>query len=197
MSKDSGYSSIIGYSGLGNINLPKMQQKITTIREIITKTFTPKSGDQILVAGCGDGTEAVLFEKAFKLPVTGVDVSLDEEVVQVGGNVKLIRGDLSRTQMTDNQFSLVYSYHVLEHVSDHMAVLREMGRIMRDDGLLFIGFPNKNRLVGYIGSHDNISIGKKILWNLNDYKYKLIGRYENRLGAHAGFRRAIEFVTRK
>jgi SAM-dependent methyltransferase len=75
----------------------------------------------------------------------------------------------------------------LEHVSDHLAVLKELWRVLRPDGVLFIGFPNKHRLFSYIGTSQKVSILEKIKWNLNDYLYKLKGQFENKYGAHAGF----------
>jgi 2-polyprenyl-3-methyl-5-hydroxy-6-metoxy-1,4-benzoquinol methylase len=82
---------------------------------------------------------------------------------------------------------LIYCYHVLEHVNDHIAVLSELKRVLRPGGVLFIGFPNKNRLFSYIGTSQKASVLDKIRWNLSDYGYRLKGKFENRFGAHAGF----------
>jgi len=62
-----------------------------------------------------------------------------------------------------------------------------MCRILKKNGVLFIGFPNRNRLLGYMGSCNNITLMQKIKWNLNDYLQRIKGRFKNEFGAHAGF----------
>jgi hypothetical protein len=59
--------------------------------------------------------------------------------------------------------------------------------VLAPGGLLFIGFPNKNRLFSYIGTSQKVSLIEKIRWNYNDYIYRFKGRFENIYGAHAGF----------
>lgn len=49
-----------------------------------------------------------------------------------------------------------------------------------------IGTPNRDRLIGYLGSKD-ATFRQKIEWNLVDWKAKLSGRFRNELGAHAGY----------
>jgi hypothetical protein len=59
--------------------------------------------------------------------------------------------------------------------------------VLKPGGVLFIGFPNKNRLISYIGTSQQASVWDKIKWNINDYLYRLQGKFENIHGAHAGF----------
>ena len=68
-----------------------------------------------------------------------------------------------------------------------MSALKELHRTLKDDGVLYIGFPNKNRLIGYIGSQNNLTFLDKLRFNVTDYKQRIKGRFENRFGAHAGF----------
>jgi hypothetical protein len=56
-----------------------------------------------------------------------------------------------------------------------------------------LGFPNKKRIVSYIGTSQKVSNFERIKWNLNDYKYRLQGKFDNKFGAHAGFTKA-EFI---
>ncbi len=51
---------------------------------------------------------------------------------------------------------------------------------------MLIGFPNRKRLIGYIGSRD-VNLKTKILWNINDYKSRILLKFKNKYGAHAGF----------
>lgn len=180
------YDKTIGYAAIDNVDIEKLSSKITIIKQILESTLPSYSPQKILVAGCGDGTEAVLIKKVFSGSVYGVDISLPvrQSTIQ---DCMLSRQDLRKMEFPDGFFDMVYNYHVLEHVSDPESVLKEFRRVLRPGGVLFIGFPNKNRLVGYIGSHNSVSVIEKIQWNLRDWKDRLNGKFENQLGAHAGF----------
>ena len=103
------------------------------------------------------------------------------------GNITLLRQDATSLPWEGETFHLVYSYHALEHIPDFQRVLTEMARILVPGGGVVIGTPNRKRLVGYLGSKTGTSWRKKIEYNLNDWKYKLRGRFRNKYGAHAGF----------
>jgi SAM-dependent methyltransferase len=82
--------------------------------------------------------------------------------------------------------SLFFYHHVIEHVPDPEASLRELSRVLCNGGWMYIGTPNRRRVVGYLGS-PNATWRQKVAWNLADYKARLRGRFRNELGAHAGF----------
>jgi hypothetical protein len=68
--------------------------------------------------------------------------------------------------------------------------------VLQPGGWLYVGTPNRHRIVGYVGSHD-ATLRQKLGWNLTDYRARLRGRFRNELGAHAGYserelRRALE-----
>lgn len=63
-----------------------------------------------------------------------------------------------------------------------------MKRVLTNDGVIFIGFPNRLRLVpSYFNSNLRIGVFKILKYNIRDYWYKIIGRFKNKYGAHAGF----------
>src|SRR5207244_2063745 len=64
--------------------------------------------------------------------------------------------------------------------------LAEMRRVVRRSGGVWIGTPNRSRLVGYVTGR-GASQREKILWNIVDWRARLTGRFRNELGAHAGF----------
>jgi len=78
---------------------------------------------------------------------------------------------------------------VIEHVSDPRRSLAELARVLRPGGWLYVGTPNRRRVVGYVGSYD-ASLREKIRWNASDYRARLAGRFRNELGAHAGYSQA-------
>jgi SAM-dependent methyltransferase len=97
----------------------------------------------------------------------------------------LQKGDATALTFATDEFDFIYSYHVLEHIPRYRDALAEMNRVLAKGGGLWIGTPNRSRLVGYIGS--KVPMRKMIAWNAADWKARLRGRFRNELGAHAGF----------
>lgn len=77
---------------------------------------------------------------------------------------------------------------MIEHVPDPARSIAELARVLRTGGGMFVGTPNRARLLGYLGSRT--SLRNKILWNWADWKYRLRGKFRNEYGAHAGFTEA-------
>ncbi|HCS40038.1 MAG TPA: hypothetical protein DIW44_10705 [Anaerolineaceae bacterium] len=184
------YSKTIGYSQLSLVDSQKMLQGIRINKNIIDENIKLSEEDLILVAGAGSGQEALLVKQEFQNRTIGVDLNIDFSQVYPSNLLTgfiLQRQDLHTLAFSKDVFSLIYCYHVLEHVTKHLEVLKEFSRVLKPGGALFIGFPNKNRLFSYIGTSQKATIAEKIGWNLNDYKFKLLRKFENRYGAHAGF----------
>jgi len=180
------FDSVIGYAGFDDVNNEKLTEKVNIVKEILNNKSKTYSTGKMLVAGCGDGTEAKIMKSTFKHQIYGVDISLKEDDLS-DENCMLFRQDLGKLSFSENYFDFIYSYHVLEHVPDPLKVLQELHRVLKPGCSLFIGFPNKNRIVGYIGAHNNVTWKEKLVWNLKDYRDRLKGKFENKHGAHAGF----------
>lgn len=182
------YDPTIGYSPLKDVDEAKLLQLIRLNKKIIDTFYVPRLSDLILVAGAGQGKEAIFIGQEWELDTFGVDLNIrNMGSVSETLNIYLSRQDISRLSFPSEVFSLIYCYHVLEHVGNHLKVLRELERILKPGGALFIGFPNKNRVVSYIGTSQKVSTFEKVKWNMNDYIYRLKGKFENKYGAHAGF----------
>jgi ubiquinone/menaquinone biosynthesis C-methylase UbiE len=182
------YSKTIGYSPLDLVDHDKLLRVIRVNKKIIDEYLPAGKGETILVAGAGTGYEAVLINQEFQLKTVGVDLNIDlNNSFPKSSDLLFQRQDLTSLAFDENTFDLVYCYHVLEHVADHLAVLKEIYRVLKTDGILFVGFPNKNRLISYVGTSQKASGLEKIKWNINDYLFRLQGKFENKYGAHAGF----------
>ncbi len=158
--------------------------KTEKIAEMIKKK-QPNDIKKLLVVGCGTGIEAAILSIVMKVNVVGVDLCeiFDLEASKVA---ELIHCDASSLPFDDGTFDFIYCYHVLEHMNDPAASLKEMRRVLRNGGGWLIGTPNKSRIIGYIGSKDT-TLANKIRWNVDDWIARLKGKFRNEDGAHAGF----------
>ncbi len=159
----------------------KTEILVPLLRQYLGTTFR-----RILAVGCGTGLEAVRLSEAFKTEVIGIDTNPSSFDPQAISRVELRQGDATRLDFPDRYFDLVYCFHTLEHIPEYARALSEMARVLTDGGGGFIGTPNRSRWIGYIGS-ETASWQDKIIWNLEDWHYRLRGRFRNEYGAHAGF----------
>lgn len=141
---------------------------------------------KILVVGCGSGLEAAVLCAHFEADTIGVDLDESQFLEEARAHAQLEAGDATKLRFSDAEFDLVYSYHVLEHIPDFRTAIREIARVTKQDGIVCIGTPNRARLIGYLSSKDT-PLRDKILWNWNDWKFRLRGKFRNEYGAHAGF----------
>jgi ubiquinone/menaquinone biosynthesis C-methylase UbiE len=139
---------------------------------------------RVLVVGCGSGHEAAILADTLKGETYGVDLggAFDQNCAR---RAVLLRMDAERLAFAESSFDLVYCFHALEHFSSPHAALAEMNRVLTPDGIYCIGTPNRARILGYIGSPVSFSV--KLRWNLQDLWMRLMGRWSNEQGAHAGF----------
>lgn len=138
----------------------------------------------ILVVGCGRGIEAAVLATDLGAEVTGVDLDsrFDAEAAR---HAKLMPGDATALDFSDESFDMVFCYHALEHIPNYHRALNEMHRVLRRAGLWCIGTPNRARLLGYVGGGSTWL--EKLAWNWTDWRMRLTGRFRNEHGAHAGY----------
>ncbi len=146
-----------------------------------------KPGSHILIAGCGAGHEAHFIYKTLQMPVTGVDVELNlDEGIKSHDDFVLQIASVLELPFEDNSFDAIFYHHVIEHVPDPKKSIEELARVLKPGGMMYVGTPNRHRMVAYVGAYQTKLIDK-IWWNLKDYGARLRGRFRNEYGAHAGF----------
>jgi len=152
----------------------------------------------LLVTGCGEAHEAEFLAGRLGCSVKGIDIELPEvALARSGPGLELIEGSALDLPYEDESFDAIFSHHVIEHVGDHEKHLSEAVRVLRPRGALYVGTPNRHRIVGYVGSFTGTRV-EKIRWNLQDYRDRLRGRFRNELGAHAGFsQRELDGLMKK
>jgi SAM-dependent methyltransferase len=61
-------------------------------------------------------------------------------------DVAMCRGDATALPLADAAFDLVICYHVLEHVPDDRGAMRELVRVLADDGMALLHVPIHRKL---------------------------------------------------
>jgi SAM-dependent methyltransferase len=77
-------------------------------------------------------------------------VRLDLEIQTRRGTGSYVAGDAARMPFAANSFDLVVSNHSLEHFVELEATVREIGRVVRSDGALFVAVPDAGTLADRI-----------------------------------------------
>jgi SAM-dependent methyltransferase len=117
------------------------------------------AGARVLDAGCGAGLASVdLIERGFF--VHGVDVAdkmiahCRENFAQRGlpaESYELTHGDVLNAGFEDESFDAVSALGFIQYQDDEVASLRELRRILKPGGLLFVSGPVKTRISNWFG----------------------------------------------
>ena len=115
------------------------------------------AGKDVLDIASGEGYGAnLLAENAAK--VTGVDI--DPDLIRKASakyprpNLSFIQGSIENIPFPDDSFDIVTCYETLEHVADHEKVSRELNRVVKPGGLIFISTPDKQNYSELGGYHN-------------------------------------------
>jgi SAM-dependent methyltransferase len=107
----------------------------------VTRHFAPDA--QLLDVGCGTGWLADHFAD-----YTGIDGSPDAVAAAAGRSRNVIHGDLDAPlPFADAAFDAAVLKDVLEHVSDPVALVAEVRRVLRPGALVFASSPDAQRWV--------------------------------------------------
>lgn len=128
-----------------NGNIEKKLKK--TIHKIINKMYykmaiPPKSGGKILDIGCGDG-KSLLKLKEDDWDTYGVEISeMASKYAREILGLNIFTGILEDAEFEGEFFDVVLLNNVLEHLSDPATTLKEINRILKNDGKVIISIPN-------------------------------------------------------
>jgi len=125
-------------------------------RAAAVRQLTLAPGDSVLEVGIGTGLNLPLYPPNCRL--TGIDLSqemLDKAIERCQElampNVTLKVMDATSLDFGDNEFDKALATYTISAVPDPVAVLREMRRVVKPDGVLVIlnHFRSERRLTGW------------------------------------------------
>ena len=122
----------------------KREREISLSFQVISdhlNNISERSGKELRILEFGSGL-------GFQLPalsklggVTASDIYLSEEIRNMVPDVKFIQCSMLGAPFHENQFDLIYSNHVLEHIEDIDSAFKELQRIGNDDCLYAFALP--------------------------------------------------------
>lgn len=101
---------------------------------------------EFLDIGCATG---LLLSHMETLGWKGRGVELCLSSAEYGKNIRkldIFNGTLEEAEYSDNQFSVIHSSHLIEHLTDPSAYIQEVFRILKPGGFLITTTPNASSL---------------------------------------------------
>ncbi|MDO8585923.1 MAG: class I SAM-dependent methyltransferase [Armatimonadota bacterium] len=105
------------------------------------KVIGARKTGSVLDVGCGRGLFLRLL-KSLGWQCCGTELSETLVSSLMGCGIDVRRSSVLECGFPDNTFDVVTIYHALEHLSNPLETLREVRRVIKEDGLLIIGAPN-------------------------------------------------------
>lgn len=146
-----------------------------------------KDGERVLDIGCGEGRHSWQACKQSHCLVCALDIEqvnlkkahhvlwlLDKQEESKGKWV-LVRGDIISLPFEDGSFDKIVCSEVLEHIPDDKQGIKEMVRVLKDDGTLVISVPSY--------------LQESICWRLST-------DYHENPGGHVRIYKASELVSK-
>ncbi len=106
----------------------------------VIKEAKIKTG-RLLDVGCGSGDRLDIFRRS-DFETYGVEISQSAEYARDHLGLKVTQGDLFDAQFPESFFDIITLHNVLEHTHDPQSVIKELHRILKDDGVVVIQVPN-------------------------------------------------------
>lgn len=115
-----------------------------------------KPSDKVLEVGCGAGhiLERIPEGKLYGIDISEIQIKRAKE--RLGDKVELKKSAGEVIPYEDKFFDKLLCSEVIEHVLEPVPLLKEMKRVLKDNGLLSLSIPNENL----------INSTKKLLKNL-------------------------------
>jgi SAM-dependent methyltransferase len=100
----------------------------------------PITGSRLLLVGCGEGREAVAWQRPRRRMLVGQDLIEFTEQWKLLSFARFLVSDVTRLPFRPASFDIVTSRAVFEHVRDFEAAVRELARVLVPSGVLSADF---------------------------------------------------------
>jgi len=112
------------------------------ILDLITNKFASGRKNRILDLGCGDGSFVIKFRKHCE--TFGVDISQSAVKMAKEAGIDAYEVDVSSQSLPfqDEYFDIVYMGDVIEHLTDPDHAIKEVTRVLKQNGFLVLSTPN-------------------------------------------------------
>ena len=117
------------------------KSRVEEYREALREIQARKPAGRLLEVGCAAGS-FLNYARRAGFETAGVDISdwaVETARSQFGLDVR--RGRLQEARLPDQSFDVVFLGDLLEHEPEPVGFLREVGRVLKDDGLVAIKVP--------------------------------------------------------
>ncbi|SFB04839.1 Methyltransferase domain-containing protein [Lentibacillus halodurans] len=148
-----------------------------------------EKGSSIVDVGCGDGYGSYKLHKS-GYNVTGVDIS--GEMIKLAKkrlyqeDIAFLQGDITSLPMCDASQDSMMAINVIEWTASPVDVLKELGRVLKKDGLLFAGILGPTagpRMNSYPRLHGEKAICNTMMpWEFQQLASELHFEYMDGLG---------------
>lgn len=155
------------------------------------------SGMRVIDVGCSAGF--ICDELAeVGANVTGLDIDvpgLRKAEASFGERVAFVCGDGERLPFSDESFDVIVFNHIYEHVVNPDRVVGELKRVLKNDGLLYLGLGNK---YGIMEPHHRLPFLSYLPYGLADQYVRITGRgdrYYERFRGRRGLMKMLAQFT--
>lgn len=170
-------------------NNPIEEHNIKRRYACLFKWLSPLKKGILLEIGSGGGYAVKEIDKTFfdyialDIPITnlkGIKFKSKKQIYPVSG-------DAYKLPFKENSINVIILSEVLEHLEDPAAALKEMSRILDQNGVLLISVPYKEKISYQICVHCNRptpthahfhSFDEKVLMNFSDKNNMVVERYK-------------------
>lgn len=122
----------------------------------------PIGGSAVLDIGCGQGVALAEFTKRGLKPV-GITLGEDYEVCRAKG-YDVRQMDFSFLDFDEGSFDLIWCRHAIEHSIFPYFTLREMRRLLRPDGLVYVEVPAPDTVCIHERNRNHFSVLGRRMW---------------------------------
>ncbi len=185
------WSILYGDDYFATANTSKWQEDLHYSERIsridLMKKYSLQKIDKFLDFGCGEG---FVLREALKqgFEPCGVDIAdnLDDSVNR--NQIQFFNGNIFDANYQDDCFSAIYMDSILEHTPDPISVLKELNRILKVNGVMFLIVPNEDSLMNDI---------KKFLYTItfNKEKYGRIKPFFSPYHIQGFNRKSLKFAV--